>query len=139
MNAVAATKEAPDTGKRKPAPKAQVTRIWTDEREGLINDYAPECVGRESEFTAYWADPTEPPQRRKRMGYEPVIDPDTNEQVTHNGDPLWKTPRENSTARIDRPAQLSKETLTARWTGQDADSRELQATPTDETTVYKDS
>jgi len=122
---------------RKPAPKAEVSRAWEDERSELVRVYAPECLGKESEFTAYWGDAAESPQRRKRMGYEPKIDPETNEQVTHNGDPLWRTSRENSASRIDRPARLSKEILTARWTGEDSDSRELGAEARDEVTVYK--
>lgn len=124
----ASDSETPVAGKRKPAPAASVSRVWTNERSELLETYAPECLGEDSEYTAYWGDAAEPPARRKRMGYEPVPDPETNEQVTHNGDPLWKTLRENSEARIARPAMQSREMLQSRWTAEDADSKAIHAT-----------
>ena len=134
---MAVAQEPKKTG-RKPAPKATVVRgVWQSERDEAITEFAPDCIGKDSEFTAYWGDATEDPRRRKRLGYEPVTD-ETGDQVIVNTSPLWKTSRENSTARIDAPAQMSKEILESRWNAEDSDSRGLGAVAADETnTVYK--
>lgn len=127
---------------RKPAPAGVVAfRPYTDERTELIHQYAPECedkldgYGREkaeSKWVAYFGDEKEPVSRRKSMGFEPVIDPETKQQVTHNGDPLWRIPREKYAERIERPAAESREIVQDQFEAQDAEARSIGAYVGDE-------
>ena len=110
--------EDPRTGRRVPVPKAleQLEPLWTDERKELIAVYAKDCLNRQkngrevpdsSAATAFWGDPDIPSAQYRRLGYEPVVDPETKEQVTHRGDPLFRRARELTKKALDLPARHS--------------------------------
>ncbi len=110
--------EDPLTGKRLtiPAGLEGLEPLWVDERKELIGVYAKDCLNQtqngkdvrdSSKFMAFWGDPDEKPATYRRQGYEPVMDPETKEQVTHRGDPLWKRPRAMTVKHMTRAAKHS--------------------------------
>ena len=95
------SKKARET--RQKAPELFVAGVHSDERKELVKRYAKECVDplfnpldnkpREfAEWHAFFADPNKAHLHAHR-GYEPVID-EHGDQVQHDGDLLFKIPRE---------------------------------------------
>ena len=84
----------PPGRKPKIAPKGITVTDFaaTDERREYVAQYAPECVGPNAEFSAFFDDPAIPAEHYARRGYEAVLN-SKGEQVNHKGDRLWKRPR----------------------------------------------
>lgn len=85
----------PPGRKPKIAPKRITVTDFsaTDERRELVSQFAPECVGPNAVFSAFFDDPAIPAEYYARRGYEAVTTP-KGEQVNHKGDRLWKRPRD---------------------------------------------
>lgn len=83
---------------------AVVDHSTTDERLMLVNQFAPDCVGNNSEFSAYFDDPSIPAEYYERRGYVPVTT-QGGAQVNHKGDRLWKRPRSVVQAEHDDAAE----------------------------------
>ena len=86
---------------RKESPELFVGGQGKDVRKELVRRYAPECVPpafnpktdkvrRDAEFHEFFGDKDDSRLYAHR-GYEPVLN-EHKEQVTHEGDPLWRLP-----------------------------------------------
>ena len=130
---------------RRPAPRAVVSHApaRVDERTEILMQYAPECLTPKSDrrrkkrvfssHVAYFGDEQEPIARRLRKGWEAVVDPETKEQVTHNGMPLFRMTRDQYTETvIDPPGNESKEIIRDCLLAEDHLSREADAYAEDE-------
>jgi hypothetical protein len=93
------------------APDVEVIdHSLTDERGQLVRIYAPECLGRQSEFVAYFDNGSDEKDRMPASyyaanGYTPVMLPEDGGQVNDKGDRLWKISRIEWQKRRDADAQ----------------------------------
>jgi len=107
----------PPVKKQRIAPKVNVDAQYiVDERAEIVSQFAPECDGASSAFSAFFGDPEIPVEYYERRGYTPVTSP-KGEQVTHKGDPLFKRPRESFQKEMDvisgRAMRLAESAKTA--------------------------
>lgn len=103
----------PPIKKQRIAPKVSVVDFAaTDERAEIVNQFAPDCVGTGSEFSAYFDDPDVPAEYYERRGYTAVMSP-KGEQVTHKGDRLWKRPRAVVQKEMDASSNRAMELAAA--------------------------
>jgi len=95
--------------KQRVAPNVAVVDYAAgDERAEIINQFAVDCVGPNSAFSAYFDDPEIPAEYYERRGYQAVVSP-KGEQVTHKGDRLWKRSRDVFQKDMDTTSKRAME------------------------------
>jgi len=121
----------PVTRMRKPVPEEiDPNYVYKDEREEIIEMFAPDCIDKRdergariqnsSEFTAFFGDPKGDMSLYRRQGYIPIVQ--NGEQVTHRGDPLFKRARELFTKERMRSEGISRRNAEASLEAEDADA-----------------
>lgn len=103
----------PVVKKQRVAPKVAVVDYGSfDERNEILNQFASDCVGPNSAFSAFFDDPDIPAEYYERRGYEAVMSP-KGEQITHKGDRLWKRPREAYLKEVNANSNRAMELASA--------------------------